>query len=274
MKFELNPAIISFCLETLISLIPISNEPTLIIILNALCLLSKQKIILWNETFQMTNPASWLAPLFQSEFFEKSVKIAQLLMFFISNVIKQGVIIEGLPFDLLINNLQYQDDKFIVATYAAASIDSMLKIHNSLINTFIQIDLLKITSYVFDNISFSAKALIVSYLTRICQYGSAKHKRIIIEMNMVSFLVEIANEDLLLRIFLSLIGVFECAESNTNDIKSCYDQIADSVTQIRQFQFHEKQSISNIARKFVIRFLDKSDDNEYDDDDDSPLFCF
>lgn len=272
LKFELHPIIISYCLESLISLIPISNDTTLEIVLEALCQLSKQNKMLWNKAFQSTNPPSWIAPLFESDQFKRSFKIAELLMFFVSNTIKQGITIEGMPIDILIYGLQYDDEKSIIATYSAAAIDSILKLHNNLIDSFIQHNLLVVTNDVYPNLSFSAKALMVSYLTRICQYGSSHHKKMIIEIKLVSFLVNVlltdfANDDLLLRIILSLIEIFEYAKKHKEIYDLCYKQVVDDVSSIRDFQYHEKQTISFMANKFLNKYFDGIDDNEYDDDD-------
>ena len=275
LEFELDPIIISYCLEVLISLIPLSNEYTLEIIINSLCKLSKLKKESWNKAFQMSNPSSWIAPLFNDE---KSFKITQLLMFFVSNVIKQGEIINGLPFNLLIEKLQYEDKKSLIATYAAASIDSMMKIYNGLIDKFIKLDLLIVTKNVYSNLSCSAKALIVSYLTRISLCGMGHHKKMIIEMELISLLIDVllsnfANDELLLRIFMSLSQLFEYAKNKKNILDLCQRQVADCIDYINEFQYHENNSISKAAITFVNNFLGKEEDDDYDDDE-SPIFCF
>ncbi|KAK8891767.1 hypothetical protein M9Y10_028987 [Tritrichomonas musculus] len=286
LKYDIQPLIISFCFETLVSLIQFSNIDSLIVILKALCSITEKSKDLWRKTFQKTNPSSWIAPLFISNELQNSKQISQLLMLLVLNVAQKGEEIAGFPFNLLINKLQFIDEKSFIATCAASAIDFILQNDPSLIDTFFQLNLLPITLNVWQNTSFYVKAKIVGYLDTIAQIGCVHHKLKLIEMKFIFILSEFlglsADEYLSYKTIIAIKELFECAKNqNQNLLKLCYQQIDDNIDSIREFEDHESKMISKASTKFINEFFEvnANDDNEYeydydDDDDDVPTFNF
>ena len=272
LKYSLHPAIISFCFNSLLNIIGISPEPILNKIIKSFSLLSRQKREYWHSIFQNSNPSSWLGPLFAIQ----SIEITESLMLFVSSVLRQNEHIKGLPFNLLIEKLQYFDDKFNIMYYTSISIDCIIQCDKSVITNLIDLNILPISLKILQTANFKVKARTASYLTRIAQNCLLKHKSLMIDLNFIKEFIDILNfadEILIQKIFLALNELFSSAEK-LNKINLCIKQVEDSIDFIESFQHFHNKSIEKTAQLFISRFLENQKD-EYDEyDDDSPLFNF
>ncbi|OHT16079.1 hypothetical protein TRFO_42069 [Tritrichomonas foetus] len=268
-KYPIDPIIIDFIFETLISLLPISSLETLEMILKIFFTMTKLEKDFWKSSFQKSNPASWLEPIFKIN----SLKITQCLMALVANILEKGETINGLPFNLLINNLQFPDKD--IQTYSATAIDNIILHDKAVIQSLMDLNLIAIAATVYQDANFATKAKISSFLARIAQLGFVRNKLQLIDLQIMKAFVEIiefADSNLLQRVFLGMNELFVCGKKY-NKLPECFKQIQGHEDLIRSFQENENQSVAITAQFFIQNFLDNQDEDEYDDDD-NPLFTF